>query len=158
MFQEKFSTLSCDLVPVTINLARASKKEATKFAIEIAQYICDKENAAETLEEFKNGEFERVSQELNDGKKYFSIYSKIANTIKLCPVAINEVMFRESLNEYWFITENFNEADYESFYNFVFDNWSGILSDVVILFIGEEQLDRKQLPTDIKSLIVMDRR
>lgn len=158
MFKEKFNTLSYDLVPVIINISKSSKKVTTTFAIEIAQYICNEENASETLEEFKNGKFREASQKLNEKKGYFSVYSKIANTINLCPVDINEVMFRESLNEYWFITDSFNETDYELFYNFVFENWSDMLSDVVIMFIGENQLDREQLPTDIKRLIVLDRR
>ncbi len=154
--KEMFLTISCDVVPVVIDLSKSTKEQSNSFSTKVTQFICNPENFKKSIEEFKNGEFREYTSALHTAVSTpieIKNFLKIVATICQCEVEITEVLYRECVNEFWVIAKEYNMEDCEKFYDFVFENWGDIVSNSVILFIGENQLDRKQMPTDIRRVI-----
>lgn len=156
----EFLNISCDLIPVVLDICESSEQDVKQFAVGISQYIFNPENEDETLSDFKNGSFQRYIDNLkiqgfrnNIPVKYIAFFSTIIKSFKNCDIPIKEVLFRDSPDEFWVIANSYSEKESQRFYNFAFANWGDIISHCCVLFIGEDQLNREQMPSDLLSII-----
>lgn len=151
-----FKNINCDIKIEVFpkDLFNASATQLQKFSFEVTQDIINPSNNDMTVEQYRETLFQNRLSSVKKNRAELGIDNKyipyLVDLISKFPTFnFTDAYISETQNELWVIADYVDSEVSKKFFDIAFNLWDNIFIDVDILFIGENELNRELMPSDM---------